>query len=284
MASSSENSTIEVRTSLCAARAHRGITARRVVAHRGMSLAVHLGMKTRLVVATVLALAACREASSDEGKTFRVVSPAPPCEKCTLDAPTEATRSLPLLVVMHGNHEDAATAAKRWKDVAIERGFVVLSLHCPRSEGCVDGKWYRWKATPTWIAEQARDVIRAMPIDQTKIYGVGWSGGATAIGMHAPALDPMFAGLVFHGGGQPPLTTKACPAQALPAYFLVGDGNPAHPAAVRLRDYFKRCEQEITWDLLPGANHAREDEALDRAKAVEILEWLEAKARQPNVS
>jgi len=241
-------------------------------------------MNARIALATLFALAACREASSDEAKTFQVVPPSPPCEKCTLDAPTEATRPLPLLVVMHGNHEDAATAAKRWKDVAVERGFVVLSLHCPRGAGCEDGKWYRWRETPTWIAEQVREVIRAMPIDQGKIYVAGWSGGATAIGMHAPVLDQMFAGVVFHGGGQPPLTTKECPAQALPAYFLVGDANPAHPAAVRLRDYFERCNQQLSWDLLPGANHGREDKALDRAKVAEILEWLEKHARQPNVS
>ena len=64
----------------------------------------------------------------------------------------------------------------------------------------------------------------------------------------------------------------------------LGDANPAHPAAKRLRSYYERCETELTWDLLPGANHGAEDEALDRAKAAQILDWLEAHARQPNVS
>ena len=241
-------------------------------------------MNTRLALSVVLALAGCREASSDEVKTFQVVSPAPPCEKCTLDAPTEATRPLPLLVVLHGNNEDAAVAAKRWKDVAVERGFVVLGLHCPRGAGCEDGKWYRWTRTPTWIREQVREVIGAMPIDQTRIFAAGWSGGATALGMHAPVLDRTFAAVVFHGGGQPPLTTTACPTQAMPGYFLVGDQNPAHPAAKRLRAYYERCEIELTWDLLPGAGHAREDQALDRAKAAQILDWLETHARAPSVS
>jgi len=90
-----------------------------------MSIAVHLGMNTRLALSVVLALGACREASSDEAEPFQVVAPGPPCEKCTVDAPTEAMRPLPLLVVLHGNHEDAAVAAKRWKDIAVERGFVV---------------------------------------------------------------------------------------------------------------------------------------------------------------
>ncbi len=249
-----------------------------------MSIALHLGVKTRLALSVVLGLTGCREASSDQAKLFRVETPAPPCEKCTLDAPTEATRPLPLLVVLHGNHEDAAVAANRWKDVAVERGFVVLGLHCPRGAGCDDGKWYLWPKTPTWIREQVRDVIGAMPIDQTRIFAAGWSGGATALGMHAPVLDRTFAGVVFHGGGQPPLTTDACPDQKMPAYFLVGDENPAHPAARRLRAYYERCEIELTWDLLPGANHAAEDRSLDRAKAAEILDWLETHARAPDVS
>ena len=241
-------------------------------------------MNTRCALAALLALAACREAPSDESVPFRVLPPSPPCENCTLDAPTVATRPLPLLVVLHGNNETASVAAARWKDVAIERGFVVLGLHCPRTEGCEDGKWYRWESTPGWIKQQVNEVVHAMPIDRTRIFAAGWSGGATALGMHAQRLDRMFAAVVFHGGGQPPLGTDECPAQQMPAYFLVGDQNPAHPAAQRLRAYYLRCAQELTWDLLPGANHAREDKALDREKASRIIDWLEDHARQRNVS
>ncbi len=191
---------------------------------------------------------------------------------------------MPLLVTMHGNHEDGADASRRWKDAALAKGWAVLGLHCPRDRGCDDGKWYKWSSTPSFVQEQTREVIRAMPVDQGRVFLAGWSGGATGIGQHAPAWDRMFAAVVFHGGGQPPSLSKdACP-QALPAYFLVGDKNPAHPAAVRLRAYFQKCDAEHVWDLVPGANHAMEDEALDRAKADRILDWLAAHARQPELS
>ena len=132
-------------------------------------------MNTRFVLAFGLALAACREASSDDARPVAVVVPAPPCDKCTLDAPTEATRPLPLLVVLHGNFEDAEAAAVRWKDVAVERGFVVLSLHCPRNAGCVDGKWYRWPDTARWIKQQVNEVIHGMPIDPTRVFAaIDW--------------------------------------------------------------------------------------------------------------
>lgn len=243
----------------------------------GMSLASHLGMNTRVVVSLLLALTGCGDASGD------VVPPAPPCEKCTLDVPPSARTPVPLLVVMHGNHEDAADAARRWREAARARNWAVLSLHCPRGNGCEDGKWYQWKQTPEWVTQQVAELGRTLDIDETRLFLAGWSGGATAIGKHATSWDRMFAAVVFHGGGQPP-PDRICPAHELPAYFLVGDENPAHPAAKRLRGYYESCGQEYVWDLVPGANHAREDQALDREKAIQILDWLDQHARRPNVS
>ena len=99
----------------------------------------------------------------------------------------------------------------------------------------------------------------------------------------APHWQERFAAVVFHGGGQPPREDD-CPPGALPAYFLVGDENPAHPAARRLRDYWTRCRQDHTWDLVEGGNHAAEKRALDVVKASAILEWLDRRARPPLVS
>jgi hypothetical protein len=215
-----------------------------------------------------------------------LVDATPPCHGCTLDVPAAARGALPLLVVMHGNHEDAEIAATRWREPALARGWVVLSLQCPRDRGCTDGKWYRWSETPAWIPRQIAEVMGALPIDPARVFLAGWSGGATAIGKHAQAWAPPIAAVVFHGGGQPPHggTDAACPASGPPAYFLVGDANPAHPAARRLRAYYERCGLEYEWDLQPGANHAAEDAALDAAKANAILDWLEAHARPPAIA
>ena len=69
-----------------------------------------------------------------------------------------------------------------------------------------------------------------------------------------------------------PPRTQDCPDRALPVYFLVGDKNPAHGGSQRLRDYVRRCDQEMQWDLLPGANHPKEDAALTPEKADELRE------------
>ena len=230
------------------------------------------------------ALASCREASVDAAERVThtgpqapsertIERPAPPCRGCTVDVPKTASGDLPILVVLHGNNEHAPERAAWWREAATERGYVVLGLECPREAGCTDGIWYQWNPAPSWIVEQI-DAL-ALPIDRTRRYVAAWSGGASYIGMNADKLAGMFAAVVFHGGGQPPLGRDDCPSGALPSYFLVGDGNPAHGAAVKLKDYLARCSQPLAWDLLPGAGLDDEAKALDRAKAEQILDWME---------
>lgn len=240
---------------------------------------------SRFILLLSLAFMACREASSDEqpkpaGRADALV---PPCEDCLVDAPNDRREAVPLLVVLHGDHEQADDAMKRWRGAALDRGWAVLALTCPKDEGCKQSRWYRWNGDVDWVTQQVRKVQGQLAIDPTRIYLAGWSGGATYIGMNAHRWPSLFAAAVYHGGGQPPLTTRACPNNDLPAYFLVGDKNWAHPAAKRLRDYYERCNQTLVWDLLDGADHPAEDRALDHKKADRILSWLGEHASQPLV-
>lgn len=196
----------------------------------------------------------------------------PPCRGCTLDVP-DGTAAVPLVVLLHGDTDSARERAQKWRPAVTARGWALLSLQCPAELGCPDGSWYQWRHDPGWVREQVREVMRAHPIDSSRVYLVGWSGGATFIGKHVQEWPGMFAAIVIHGGGVPPRSDD-CPGQPLPAYFLVGDENPAHGAARRLRAYFASCEQEVVWDLVRGANHAEEDAALTDDKAAHVLGWL----------
>jgi poly(3-hydroxybutyrate) depolymerase len=238
---------------------------------------------TRFVLLTVL-LAACGRDAVSDGEQVDVLTPVkPPCAGCTLDMPP-TTKPVPLLVVLQGDRGTAEEATERWRGAALARGWAVLGLQCPRTLGCDDqARWYKWAGEPDWVLEQVAEVGKQRPLDAARVYLAGWSGGATYIGMMAPHWQTRFAAVVFHGGGQPPLSKSGCPS-ALPAYFLVGNENPAHPAAVRLRDYWKECSQELEWDLVDGANHAKEEQALDPEKAMSILEWLDRRSRPPLVS
>jgi poly(3-hydroxybutyrate) depolymerase len=240
-------------------------------------------MSLRWIAVAVLFACACREASSSSDGKRAVATAEPPCAGCTLDVPARRGAK-PLIVVLHGDHERAQAAAAR----AIERGWALLALQCPREKGCAeDNSWYKWRGAPTWVRTQVGKVARTVEIDPRRTYLIGWSGGATYIGMNAPSWTRDFAAVVFHGGGQPPSDVgegHACPSRDLPAYFLVGDRNAAHAAAKRLRAYLERCGEDVQWDLIGGADHAEEDAALDRGKASKILDWLEERPRDDEVS
>jgi predicted esterase len=205
--------------------------------------------------------------------------PKPPCAGCTLDVYGDPKAPMPLLVVLHGDRERASTAAARWRAAAKQRGWALLSLQCPASERC-GASWWQWNGDPQWVRDRVAQVAAQVSIDRARTYVAGWSGGATYLGLRAPAWHDTFAAVVIHGGGMAPREeAPACPARALPAYFLVGNGNPLHELARDLRDYFTRCKQDVTWDLIPGADHAKEALALDGKRALAILDWLAARSR-----
>lgn len=201
-----------------------------------------------------------------------------PCAGCTLEIPSTATDPVPLVVVLHGDTDTARERGNKWRAAIERRGWALLALDCPDELGCPDGSWYKWDHDPRWVHEQVREVAERHRIDASRIYLVGWSGGATFIGEHLQVWPSLFAAVVIHGGGVEP-EHDDCPDRPFPAYFLVGDKNPAHGGEKRLRAYFTECKQEVRWDLVRGANHAGEDAALTDAKADQILRWLANRRR-----
>jgi hypothetical protein len=92
------------------------------------------------------------------------------------------------------------------------------------------------------------------------------------MGLRAQELQKRFAALVYHGGGIPP-PLASCAVGGAPVLFLVGDKNPLHGLAVRLRNHHDACKEEVVWKLVPGADHAAEWTALDDNGAA-IVGWL----------
>lgn len=205
--------------------------------------------------------------------------PVAPCRQCTLDLPSKTDAPVPLVVLLHGDRQAASTLESWWTKAVLARGWALLSLQCPRDHKCVDSYW-QWDGDPQWVFDQVAAVGKQVAIDPARTYLVGWSGGASWIGDRAQAWTPVFAAVVIHGGGIAP-RDEGCPARGLPAYFLVGDKNPLHAYARELRAYFDACKADVTWDLLKGAAHDGEEDALTRSptKAKAILDWLADHAR-----
>jgi poly(3-hydroxybutyrate) depolymerase len=201
-----------------------------------------------------------------------------PCQGCFVALPS-GDAPAPLLVLLHGDNQSAATLYEKWRGWAAARQIAVLAPSCPASEGC-KGSWWRWDGDPTWLTRQVDEVEALHPIDRERLWLVGWSGGASYIGWNTQELERTFAAIVIHGGGLAP-ASSACPRAPASVYFLVGDRNPLHDLAVDLRRHYDACGQEVQWSLLAGAAHEGEWEALNDKQGPAILDWLATKRRAP---
>jgi MYXO-CTERM domain-containing protein len=199
-----------------------------------------------------------------------------PCKGCILSVPATEAGAAPLLVLLHGDGgESPLRLVEAWERFAAPRGIALLALACPRDLGC-HGSWWQWDGDPAWLAARVEAARAHARIDPARVALVGWSGGASYLGRRLEDLGPTFSAVVFHGGGIPP--AGSCAARPLPTYFLVGDGNPLHHLAMRLRDDAARCGHEVTWDLIPRADHAGEWKA-QAARAEAVLAWVSSHPR-----
>lgn len=206
------------------------------------------------------------------------------CTGCVLEA-AERPGPAPLVVLLHGDGETARNRAGMWRPWLRPRGFALLSLSCPAELGC-KGSFWRWDGDPSWLDQQVAVAARLISVDRERVFLVGWSGGASYMGWRADALSRSFAALVFHGGGMAPRQgddgrPERCATPPLPALFLVGDKNPLHHLAQSLRKSLLACAHDVTWRLLPGADHDGERAALsDSKKVTDVLDWLQAHPRR----
>jgi predicted esterase len=214
-----------------------------------------------------------------EGAPRRQFEPAA-CAGCvaSVSEPDGGSREkIPLAVVLHGDGDSARTMVREWEPLIAPRGWALLAIACPASQGC-KGSFWQWNGDPSWLTSVIDDVAGRVPIDRKNLWLIGWSGGASYIGYRTQEIEKTFAALVIHGGGIPPRDAD-CTEPRAPVYFLVGDRNPLHHLAVGLRQHYEqRCPRELVWDVQAGLDHPGERRAL-AARGPLIVEWLAARVR-----
>lgn len=206
-----------------------------------------------------------------------------PCAGCLRDAPKTPGR--PLLVVLHGDGQTATAARAPFRAMAAERDFGLFVPTCPRSEGCAAGSYWRWNGDPGWLRLRVVEYARAVESDPSRIAVVGWSGGASYLGYRLPELGAEYSIVAFLGGGMAPAAGTCESAAARPVYFLVGDKNPYHGLAKDLRAAAERCGYAVSWNLLPGADHAGEWRAVSsRERMGALFDFVAAHPRAATVA
>ncbi len=186
-----------------------------------------------------------------------------------------------MLVLLHGNDGNTYWLDRIWGLAAERRGVITLVLRCPAAGGFGDPSWWRWHQgkdyDAAWLRARMREVERELPVDPSRIFASGYSGGASFLSAYMREDPALFSAVAFVAGGAPP--PPECMSRKTPACFLIGSRDTMLVSHVRpLHDALEKCGHEVKWDERADVTHEAILWHVERGGAEGILDWLLGRA------
>ena len=182
----------------------------------------------------------------------------------TLFAPiSAATSPAPLLVLLHGSYGSGAAMVSSWTSLAEQEGIVLVGPDAREREG-----WQLRADSPQFIRALIDTVAAKHPIDRTRIYLFGSSGGAVYALTLSMLESQLFAATAIHAGAwRTPNEFRAVPyaKRKIPIAMFIGNRDEYFPlfAVRKTQSALEQAGHPVSVTVIPGHNHPYANVALE---------------------
>lgn len=243
---------------------------------------VHAVVMTRVLFAVLVASwmsVACANAPSENshGASKESFEFAGLKRSYTLFAPSSAAGSpAPLVVLLHGSYGSGAAMVSWWTSIAEQEGIVLVG-----PEARERAAWQLRADGPQFIRALIDTVAARRPIDRTRIYLFGTSGGAVYSLTLSMLESQLFAAAAIHAGAwRTPNEFRAVPyaKRKIPIAMFIGDKDEYFPlfALHKTQSALEQAGHPVSVTVMPGHNHPYADVALEVNRSA----WEFMKANQ----
>ena len=224
----------------------------------------------RVVLAVVVLFAVCgARADSFEFASLK--------RSYTLFVPPSAPASAaPLLVLLHGSYGNGAAIVDAWSALAEQEGIVLVGPDAREREA-----WQLRADSPQFIRALIADVAAKHPIDRSRIYLFGNSGGAVYALTLSMLESQLFAATAVHAGAwRGPNEFRAVPyaQRKIPIAIFIGDKDEYFPLFTvrKTQSALEQAGFPVSVTVIPGHSHSY----AQAAAAVNRDAWDFMKANQ----
>ena len=167
---------------------------------------------------------------------------------------------LPLVLLLHGSGRDGQVVVDAWKGLAAKEKFIIVG-----PDSFDPWAWQSDKDSPNFLRAVVEQVNAKHPIDASRIYLFGHSGGAVYALLLALVESEFFAATAVHAGQLHPenynLFAKA--HRHMPIAIWVGDQDTSFPVDMvktTVKEFQSRGFQvELT--VIPNGTHRYEQDS-----------------------
>ena len=175
----------------------------------------------------------------------------------SLFVPTSAPDAgAPLLVLLHGSYGNGAAIISWWTQIAEQEGIVLVGPNAREREA-----WQLRADGPQFIRALIDDVAAKHPIDRTRIYLFGNSGGAVYALTLSMLESQLFAATAVHAGawrGRNEFRAVPHAQRKIPIAIFIGDKDEYFPvfAVRKTQSALEQAGHPVSVTVIPGHSHS----------------------------